>query len=84
MELGLGEVEQGGGLDQRQVVLHPESAEASAEVARAEAGAQQEVERVAVVVAELCAQSALLRRVMKKKRRVVVEVVEKLVERVWS
>src|SRR3990172_6507348 len=53
VELALGEVEQGSGLDERQVVLHPKGAEAGAQVARAEAGAEQKVEGVAVVVGEL-------------------------------
>src|SRR3989304_1569337 len=42
-------------------------AEGGAGVARAEAGAEQKVERVTVVRAELCAQGALDGRVMEKK-----------------
>src|SRR3972149_9284104 len=55
VELALGEVEQGSGLDERQVVLHPKGAEAGAEVVRAESRAQQKVEGVAGVVADVFA-----------------------------
>jgi hypothetical protein len=60
VELGLGNVEEGGGFDEGEVVAEAEGAEASSEVEGAEAGAKEEREGVAEVAGEPAGEGGVL------------------------
>ncbi len=83
VEVGGGEVEEGGGFFQGEVVGEAEGTEAAAEVASAEGGADEEVEGMTVVGGELFAKGGVAGGIVEEKGGVVVEEVEGFEEGVW-